>query len=145
MDCSPPGPSVHGIFQARVLEWGAIAFSDSKHYCPSTSCYIICPKLLYIYMSFSGGSAVEPANAGVTNLINESGRDPGEGNGNPLQYYCLKNCIDRGAWWATAHGVTRVQHGLVTIQQQYIYSPGKKVFVLTINETQYPRHYDWAF
>ena len=30
MDCSPPGPSVHGIFQARVLEWGAIAFSD-KH------------------------------------------------------------------------------------------------------------------
>ena len=96
-------------------------------------------------MSFSGGSAVEPANAGVTNLIPESGRDPGEGNGNPLQYSCLKNCIDRGAWWATAHGVTRVQHGLVTIQQQYMYSPGKKVFVLTINETQYPRHYDWAF
>ena len=30
MDCSPPGPSVHGIFQARVLEWGAIAFSTTK-------------------------------------------------------------------------------------------------------------------
>ena len=33
MDCSPPGTSIHGIFQARVLEWGAIAFSDSKHFC----------------------------------------------------------------------------------------------------------------
>ena len=42
-------------------------------------------------MSFSGGSAVEPANAGVANLIPESGRDPGEGNGNPLQYSCLGN------------------------------------------------------
>ena len=35
MDCSPPGPSVHGIFQARVLEWGAIAFSDKQPECPS--------------------------------------------------------------------------------------------------------------
>ena len=33
MDCSPPGPSIHGIFQARVLEWGAIAFSTLRHYC----------------------------------------------------------------------------------------------------------------
>ena len=32
MDCSPPGPSIHGIFQARVLEWGAIAFSDEEYY-----------------------------------------------------------------------------------------------------------------
>ena len=32
MDCSPPGPSIHGIFQARVLEWGAIAFSDLSIY-----------------------------------------------------------------------------------------------------------------
>ena len=34
-------------------------------------------------------------------------RSPGEGNGNPLQYSCLDNPIDRGAWWATIHGVTR--------------------------------------
>ena len=33
MDCSPPGSSIHGIFQARVLEWGAIAFSEEKCYC----------------------------------------------------------------------------------------------------------------
>ena len=34
-----------------------------------------------------------------------SGRSPGEENGNPLQYSCLKNSMDRGAWWATVHGV----------------------------------------
>ena len=36
-----------------------------------------------------------------------SGRSPGEGNGNPLQYSCLENHMDRGAWWATVHGVTK--------------------------------------
>ena len=35
------------------------------------------------------------------------GRSPGEGNGNPLQYSCLENSMDSGAWWATAHGVTK--------------------------------------
>jgi len=38
--------------------------------------------------------------------IPELGRSPKEGNGNPLQYSCLENSMDRGAWWATAHGVT---------------------------------------
>ena len=38
-------------------------------------------------------------------LIPGSGRSPGEGNGNPLQYFCLGNPMDRGAWWATAHGI----------------------------------------
>ena len=36
-----------------------------------------------------------------------SGRSTGEGSGNPLQYSCLKNSMDRGAWWATVHGVTK--------------------------------------
>ena len=36
-----------------------------------------------------------------------SGRSPGEGNGNPLQYSCLENPMDRGAWWDTVHGVTQ--------------------------------------
>ena len=40
-------------------------------------------------------------------LIPGLGRSPGEGNGNPLQYSCLKNPMDRGAWWATAHGVKK--------------------------------------
>ena len=42
-------------------------------------------------------------------LIPGSGRSSGEGNGNPLQYSCLENPVDRGAWWATVHGVTKVK------------------------------------
>ena len=37
----------------------------------------------------------------------ELGRTPGEGNGSPLQYFILENSMDRGAWWATVHGVTK--------------------------------------
>ena len=42
---------------------------------------------------------------GDVGLIPGSGRSPGVGNGNPLQYSCLKNSMDRGAWWAAVHGV----------------------------------------
>ena len=45
-------------------------------------------------------------NAGDPGLIPESGRSPGEGHGNPLQYSCLENPTDRGAWWATVYRVT---------------------------------------
>ena len=48
-----------------------------------------------------------PANAGDMGLISASGRSPGEGNGNPLQYSCLENPMDREAWWATVHGVAK--------------------------------------
>ena len=53
-------------------------------------------------------------NAGDRSSILESGRSPGEGNGNPLQYSCLENPMDRGAWWATVHGVARVRHDLAS-------------------------------
>ena len=43
--------------------------------------------------------------AGYPGLIPGSGRSPGEGNGNPLQTSCLENPMDRGAWWATVHGI----------------------------------------
>ena len=43
-------------------------------------------------------------------LIPGSGRSPGEGNGNPLQYSCLENLMNRGAWWATVHGVAKSTH-----------------------------------
>ena len=62
-----------------------------------------------------------PENAEDLGLIPESGRFPGEGNGNPLQYSCLKNSMDRGAWWATVHGSQRVRHDLATKRQQHIY------------------------
>ena len=61
---------------------------------------------------FSGGAVVNnpPANARDAGLIPGSGRSPGEGNGNPLQYSCLGNPMDRGAWQATVPGVARVRH-----------------------------------
>ena len=57
-------------------------------------------------MGFPGGSEVKASasNAGDPGSIPGSGRSPGEGNGNPLQYYCLKNRMDGGTWWATVHG-----------------------------------------
>ena len=62
-------------------------------------------------MDFSGGTMVKnpPANAGDTrdaSLIPGLGISPGEGHGNPLQYSCLENSMDRRAWWTTVHGVT---------------------------------------
>ena len=48
-----------------------------------------------------------PANAGNVGLIPESGRSPGEGDGNPIQYSYLGNLMDRGGWWATVHGVAK--------------------------------------
>ena len=60
-----------------------------------------------------GGSVVKnpPANAGGDTgdmgLIPGSGRSPGGGNSNPVQYSCLENPMDRGAWWAAVHGVTK--------------------------------------
>ena len=48
-----------------------------------------------------------PANAGDLGSNPGSGRSPGEGNGNPLQYSCLENPMDRGAWWAAVHGVSK--------------------------------------
>jgi len=47
-------------------------------------------------------------------LIPGSGRSPGEVSGNPLQYSCLGNPMDRKAWWAAVHGVARVRHNLGT-------------------------------
>ena len=62
--------------------------------------------------SFPGDSVVKknlPASTGDLGLIPESGRSSGEGNGNLLQYSCLGNPRDRGAWQAPVHGVTKTQ------------------------------------
>ena len=60
-------------------------------------------------MGFPGGSEVKVSacNAGDLGSIPGSGGSPGEGNGNPLQYSCLENPMDGGAWWATVHGVAK--------------------------------------
>ena len=86
MDCSPPGSSIHGIFQARVLEWGAI----------------------------------QPNTGSIPGL----GRSHGEGNGNPLQYSCLGNSVDRRAWWVIVHGTAKelgTIYGLKNTNNKYTY------------------------
>ena len=72
-----------------------------------------------------------PANAGDPRLIPGVGRSPGKGNDNPLQYSCLGNPMDRGAWWATVHGVTESD----TIEQIYAANRLKEmeeIFVLCL-------------
>ena len=74
--------------------------------------YIPCvvQKVLVAFLKgFPGGSdgKESPCNAGDPALIPGSRRSPGEGNGYPLQYSCLENPMDRGAWWATAHLVAK--------------------------------------
>ena len=60
-------------------------------------------------MGFPGGldGKESASNAGDPSSIPGSGRSPGEGHGNPLQYSCLENPTDRGAWQATVHGVAK--------------------------------------
>ena len=65
--------------------------------------------LWYSGMGFPGGSEVKASdsNTGDLGSIPGLGRSPGEGNGTPLQYSCLENPMDRGAWWAAVHGVAK--------------------------------------
>ena len=62
-------------------------------------------------IGFPGGSVGKESacNAGDPASIPGLGKSPGEGNGNPLQYSCLENSMDRGAWWVTVHGVAKNQ------------------------------------
>ena len=63
----------------------------------------------HMYILYTGDSVVKnpPANAGDVGSIPGSERSPAEGNGNPLQYYCWENLMDRGGWWAVVHGVAQ--------------------------------------
>ena len=67
-----------------------------------------------------------PANAGKVGLISELGGPPGGGNGHPLQCSCLANPMDRGAWWATVHGVSELdttehtRRSSLTISQMWL-------------------------
>ena len=55
----------------------------------------------------STDNKVSACNTGVLGSMPGLGRSPGEGNGNSFQYSCLENPMNRGAWWATVHGVTK--------------------------------------
>jgi len=61
-----------------------------------------------VHIEPDGSDSKESAcNAGDLSSIPGSGRSPGEGNGYPIQYPCLENSIDRGAWWAIVHGIAK--------------------------------------
>ena len=75
---------------------------------------------MYQCQGFPCGSVSKESacNAGDLDSIPGLGRLPGEGNSNPLQYPCLGNSMNRGAWWATAHWVARVGYNLATKSPQ---------------------------
>ena len=93
MDCSLPGSTIHGIFQARVLEWVAISFSRGSSW-PRDRTQISCiaGRCLTIWAT----------------------RKAREGHSNPLQYSSLENPMDRGAW-ATVHRVTKSHRWLKSL------------------------------
>ena len=127
MDCSSPGSSVHEIFQAMILEWVAISFSRGssqprvKPRSPALQADSSPIELqgkphfvLILYSSFPGGSRGKEPTAISGDLrdvgwIPWLGRSPGGGHGNPLQYSCLENSMDRGAWRAAVHRVRKSQ------------------------------------
>ena len=75
----------------------------------SIHAFTCCRILSALNDDFPGGSdgKVSAYNVGDLGSIPGLGRSPGEGNGNPLQYSCLENPLDEGAWWATVHGVAK--------------------------------------
>ena len=126
MDCSLPSFSVHRISQARILEWAAISFTwpldrNFIYYISRQVLYQLhhlgSPFILYNIMQWGLHQLALVvknlcANAGDmrdTSSIPGSERSPGGGHGNPLQYSCLENPMDRGTWWSTAHRVTKSQ------------------------------------
>ena len=96
---------------------GRIMASKHTHVLILETCISYCKRYftnimeVRILRCFPGGGEVKnlPVNAGDSGSISELGRSPGEGNDNPLQYSCVGNPMDRGAWWATVHGIARVR------------------------------------
>ena len=135
MDCSPPGLSVPGDSPGRNARVDCHALFQrifsTQELNPGLQHY---GWILY-YLSHQGRASQvalvvknPPANAEAardTGSISSSGRSPGEGHGNPLQYSCLEYLMERGTWWATVHRVTRSRTQL------------KRLGMHTHTETQY--------
>ena len=83
--------------------------------CPSQNLEVLFINTCFIIVANVGRKkrkGAMPVNTGASGSIPGSVRCPGEGNGSPLQYSCLGNPMDRGAWWATVHGVIKNYTGL---------------------------------
>ena len=92
-------------------------------------------------MGFPDGSAVNnpPANVGDVGSITEPGRSPGEANGNPLQYSCLGNSMDRGAWGLQSMRSRRVGHLMTKLRFLFSYAKTTKVALVryTVSSKNY--------
>ena len=102
---------------SQALAWMSL-FLKSYSWHPSPTLALVTFKSYLTPMGFSGSAVVKnlPASAGDTGkagLVSGSGRSPGEGYSNPLQYSCLENSMDRGVRRATVHGVTKSQTWLI--------------------------------
>ena len=96
-------------------------------------------RLIYIYTLYVKAEAIytkagllrwhsgkeSACNAGDPGSIPGSGRSPGEGDGNPLQFSCLGNPMDRGAWWATVCGVVKSRTRLSTLVMRLVHTEPK--------------------
>ena len=136
MDCSLPSSSVHRIPQAKIRGSVTIFFSRGSSW-PRDGIRIPCIAGRFFYcwatrespiinspqtgtsLQFTNLNEIESTYkidiyGGLKSLFMEGFLGPGEGNGNPLQYSCLENPMNRGAWWATVHGLQRVRHDWAT-------------------------------
>jgi len=100
--------SVHRRHQAASCVPIAVSLADRGKTNQFCVCVCVC---VCFYWGFPGGldGKESTCNTGDPGSSPGSRRCPGEGNGYPLQYSCLENSMDRGAWWATVHGVPQSQ------------------------------------
>ena len=105
MDCRPPGSSVHGIIQARILQWVAMPSSRESFWARNQT-HASCSSCIAGGF-FTTEPLGKPFCCVLTALFGLPQWLSGEGNGTPLQYSCVENPMDKGAWQATAHGVTK--------------------------------------
>ena len=128
MDCSLSGSSIHGLSQARVLEWVAIAFSN-KTWNPFKRILDDCGSYgLHQWLSGKESNC----NAEDPGSIPGSGRAPGGGHGNSFQYSCLGNSMDKGAWQAIVPGVAKSWTQLKQLSTHIdMYNPIKKKKIIT--------------
>ena len=93
-----------------------------------SNCYKLLLFLIIIPQGFPGGSEVKASawNAGDLGSIPGLGRSPGEGNGNPLQYSCLENPMEGGAWQAIVHGVAKSRTRLSDFTYSLIIIPWRR-------------------
>ena len=104
------------VYTLCICAYVCVCVCTYTHSISEYPCYSLIRNFSVFFWDFpcSSVSKESACNARNLGLIPGLGRSHGEGNGNPLQYSCLENPMDREAWWATVHGATRVGHDLTT-------------------------------